>query len=256
MTSSDIRTMTPARNTWSLQQAARIAGAAYLITYAPLYSLFFVKPKLFVAGDVARTASNIMAHEQLFRVTIVLDLLTVAGCVILNLALYELLAPVHRSLARVAAFWRLVESAVYAAITVSSFVVLSVLSGADYLQAFDLRQLQALSRLFLSARTSGFWVAMLFLSLGSTIYCYLLVRSRYITRALAYSGLVGSALGVLGLLAYFLFPESVAATFAAVRALPAAALVLLALIFAPIYGFEIIVGFWLLVKGVRIPEHT
>lgn len=197
-----------------------------------------------------------MAHAHLFRVTIVLDLLTVAGCVILNQALYELLAPVHRSLARLALLWRLVESAVYAATTVSGFVVLSALSGADYLQAFEPRQLQALARLFLGVRTPGFWVAMLFLLLGSTIYCYLLVRSRYIPRALAYCGLVGSALGVLGLLAYFLFPESVAATFAAIRALPAAALVLLGLIFAPIYGFEIIVGFWLLVKGVRIPERT
>jgi hypothetical protein len=245
--------MTPA---WTPQQAAKIAGAAYLLTYAPVYSWLFVYPKLFVAGDVARTASNIMAHAQLFRVTIILNLLTVAGCVILNVALYELLAPVHRSLARLAAFWRLVEQAVYGAITVSSFVVLSVLSGADYLKAFEPRQLQALARLLLGAGSSGFWVAMFFLSLGSTIYCYLLVRSRYIPRALAYSGLVASALGVLGLFSYFLFPAFIMASFAAVRALPAAGLALLALILVPIFSFEFTIGLWLLVKGVRIPEHT
>ncbi len=245
--------MTPA---WTTQQAARIAGAAYLITYAPMYSLFFVYPKLIVAGDVARTASNIMAHAQLFRVTIILDLLTVAGCVVLNVALYELLAPVHRSLARLAAFWRLTEQAVYGAITVCKFVVLAVLSGAGYLQVFEPGQVQALARLFMGVNSYGFWIAMWFLALGSTINFYLLVRSRYIPKVLALSGVAASAVAVLGILAWFLFPASVAAAFAAVRALPAAALVLLALIFAPIYGFEIIAGLWLLVKGIRIPEHT
>lgn len=248
-----ISTMTP---TWSLQQAARIAGAAYLITNVTAeFNLFFVRPRLFVAGDVARTASNIAAHAQLYRVAIVMDLLTVAGCVVLNLALYELLAPVHRSLARLALLWRLVESAVYAAITMSSFVVLSVLSGADYLQAFEPRQLQALVRLFLGAKTSGFWIAMLFLGLGSAIYCYLLVRSRYIPRVLALSGVAASVLGTLGLFSYFLFPGFVMASFEAVRALPAAGLALLALILVPIFSFEFTIGFWLLIKGVRIPEH-
>jgi hypothetical protein len=32
--------------------------------------------------------------------------------------------------------------------------------------------------------------------------------------------------------------------------------VLLALIVVPILSFELTIGTWLLVKGVRIPEHT
>jgi hypothetical protein len=76
----------------------------------------FVRPRLFVAGDVGQTAGNIMAHAQLYRASISMDLLTAAGVVVLNVALYELLAPVHRSLARLAAFWRLMESAVYGAV--------------------------------------------------------------------------------------------------------------------------------------------
>lgn len=53
-----------------------------------------------------------------------------------------------------------------------------------------------------------------------------------------------------------LFPAFVASGSAAVRALPAGALALLAVIFAPILAFEIILGLWLLVKGVRIPEAS
>jgi hypothetical protein len=245
--------MTPA---WTPQQAARIAGAAYLITNFTSDPLLFVGPKLVVAGDIARTASNIMEHAMWFRVTIVLNLLTVAGCVILNVALYELLAPVHRSLARLAAFWRLVEQAVYGAITVGSFVVLSVLNGADYVQAFEPRQLQGLARLLLGATSSGFWVAMFFFSLGSTIYCYLLLKSRYVPRLLALSGVAASSLSVVVVLTRFLFPAFVTAAFAGVRSLPIPALVLFALILVPIFSFEFTIGSWLLVKGVHIPEHT
>ena len=97
---------------------------------------------------------------------------------------------------------------------------------------------------------------MLFLFLGSTVYCYLLVRSRYVPRGLARFGIAGSALGALYVLARFLFPASVAATVTAFLALPAFALALLAMVVVPIMTFEFTLGVWLLVKGVRIPERT
>jgi Domain of unknown function (DUF4386) len=229
----------------------------YLITDATaIFSEFFVRSTLIAGSDAARTASNIVAHAQLFRVGVVFDLLTGAGCVILNLALYELLAPVHRSLARLAALWRLAEVSVGGAIAVSSFMVLSLLSGADYLQAFQPRELQALARLFVGAQPYGYMIVLLFFGFGSTTYMVLLVKSRYVPKALALLGLGGSVLVVLFALTRMLFPASVAAAAAAVRALPAVALGSLAVIFAPIIGFEIILGLWLLVKGVRIPEHA
>lgn len=246
--------MTLRHQTFSPQLAARIAGAAYLITNVTAeFNLFFVRPRIFVAGDVARTASNIMAHAQLYRLAIIMDLLTVAGVVVLNVALYELLAPVHRSLARLAAFWRLVESSVYGAIVVCSFVILSALSGDDYLQAFEPRQLQALVRLLMSAKASGFWIAMLFLGLGSAVYCCLLVKSRYVPRALALSGIAACALFVPAIFVYFLFPAFFAAGAANLLALPTVALVLLGLILVPIFSFEFTIGFWLLIKGVKVP---
>src|ERR1700730_3605480 len=251
-----IRTMTLGPDTLPPQRAARIAGAVYLIVNATaIFSDFFLRSKLIVAGDVAQTTSNLTAPAQLFRVAIFFHLLPIAGDVILNFALYELLAPVNRSLARLSAMFRMAEVSVYGAITVC-YVVLSVLSGAGYLQAFEPRQLQALVRLLLSARASGFWIAILFLSVGSTINFYLLVRSHYVPKLLAFLGVAASGLIVLNILASFLFPGWIEATFAAVQALPVVAKVLLALIFVPIFSFEFTLGFWLLVKGVRVPEQT
>ena len=238
------------------RRAARIAGAAYLITDATSILAIVVRSRLIVSGDAARTAGNIAAHARLFRVGIVADLLTGAGVVILNLALYELLAPVQRSLARLAALWRLVEVSVGSAIAVSGFMVLSLLSGADFLQAIPPRELPALASLLVGAQTSGYLIVLFFAGLGSTIYTYLLVRSRFVPKPLALLALSGSLLVGLFPLTRMLFPALPAATVAAVRALPGIAPVGFALILVPIVAFELLLGLWLLVKGVRIPVET
>lgn len=249
---TDTKTFRP--HGFTPRRTAAVAGAAYLVTYVmSVFAEFYVRPTL-IAGDAARTASNIVAHAQLFRIALVADLLTGAGVVILNLGLYELLAPVHRSVARFAAFWRLVEVAVGSAITVSGFIVLSLLSGADYLRAFDARELQSLARLFVAAHASGYAIVLLFYSFGSTTYMYLLVRSRYVPQTLAVLSLAGSALVAVFALTRLLFPNIVAAGSTAVRNLPPIALVLLAAIFVPIFLFEAALGLWLLVKGVRVPN--
>ena len=49
-------------------KAARIAGALYLSLAATApFSLIYVPGKLIVRGDATATASNILAHETLFR---------------------------------------------------------------------------------------------------------------------------------------------------------------------------------------------
>lgn len=228
---------------FSLRQAARVAGAAYIITGATaVFAEFFVRSTLIAGGDAARTANNIVANAQLFRVGIVCDLLTWAGVIVLNLALFELLAPVHRSLALLAAFWRLAEASVYGAITVSSFLVLALLTGPDYVQAFEPHQLQALARLLLGAHSSGYVIGMVFFGFGGTTYGYLLVRSRYVPTALALFGVAASVLVLFCLLAGILSPAFAAAVTVMYWG-------------PPIFIFEVTLGLWLLVKGVRIPEH-
>lgn len=95
---------------------------------------------------------------------------------------------------------------------------------------------------------------LLFYGFGSAVYMYLLFRSRYVPRALALLGLAGSALAALFALTRILFPAFVMAGGAAVRALPAAALALLAPVFVPLILFEAALGLWLLVKGARVPR--
>jgi hypothetical protein len=99
-------------------------------------------------------------------------------------------------------------------------------------------------------------MVLLFFGFGSTTYMYLLVRSRYIPKPLALLGLVGSALVAVFALARMLFPAPSAAASMAIRGLPPVALALLGLLFVPILAFEILIGAWLLVKGVRRPDRA
>ena len=88
--------------------AARVAGLAYLITFATVvYVNFGIHDRLIVANNAPETARNILAHEPLFRIGIAGDLIYCAGVVVLLTALYVILKPVNRGLALLAAFWRL-----------------------------------------------------------------------------------------------------------------------------------------------------
>src|SRR5262245_45269683 len=71
-------------------KAARIAGAVYLsmVLTAP-FSLIYVPNKLIVRGDATASASNILAHETMFRLSIFGDLIGHVIFICLGIALYR-----------------------------------------------------------------------------------------------------------------------------------------------------------------------
>src|SRR3954469_2692272 len=99
----------------SQSKAARLAGILYLIAMATgLFAEFYVRfpSTLIVSGDAAKTASNIIANERLFRIGIANNIITFAIDVILIWALYVLLKPVNGNLALLAVLFRLVETTI------------------------------------------------------------------------------------------------------------------------------------------------
>ncbi len=74
----------------STRNPGRVAGFWYLllVILGPL-RLVYIPNKLFVSGNAAATASNIAAHEWLFRFGIVADLLGAVVLMFLTLALYR-----------------------------------------------------------------------------------------------------------------------------------------------------------------------
>ncbi len=228
----------------SQYKAARLAGLLYLIAMATgLFAEFYVHfpSTLIVSGDAAKTVSNIMANERLYRIGIANNIITFAIDVALIWALYVLLRPVNRNLALLAVFFRLVETTMACVAIVNYYVAMQFVSDADHLKAFDSNQTQALSVLH-DTYALTFNVVAIFLGLGSTIFNYLLFKSGYIPKVLAAWGIFSSLLLLISQFAIIIFPE-VEETI-----IPAC--------YGPIAIDEIALGFWLLFKGANIPKIT
>lgn len=204
-----------------------------------IFSQVFVLGRIVVPGDAAATANNLLASEGLFRLGIAIDVITFVSDVVIAWAFYELLKSVDKALALLGAFLRIADGAILAVTTFNGLITLRLLSGVDYLHAFDASQLQSLARLFVSARGVGFDVGFVFLGSGSTVFAYLLFKSRYVPRALAGWGIFSSLALAVGSLAVILFPW-----FAANASM---------IYMVPMFFYEVPLGLWFLIKGVRAP---
>ena len=74
----------------STSKNARVAGLLYLSLLTAPLRLMYIPSTLFVSGNATATANNIAAHEMLFHVGIVSDLLTGTLGLVVGLALYLL----------------------------------------------------------------------------------------------------------------------------------------------------------------------
>jgi hypothetical protein len=223
----------------SQRKAARVVGLAYLLAIPPaVFAEFYVLGQLIVYNNAVESAHNIMAHERLFRLGTASNLTVFAIDVVLITALYVVLKPVNRNLALLAAFWGLIETGVLVVALLNDFEALRLLSGADYLRVFEPDRLQALARLSSSAHGAGYNVGLVFAGLRSTLFCYLWFRSNLIPKTLAGWGVFASALMGASAFAFIIFPELTK-------------IITIEVYGGPIFFFELTMGFWLLLKGIR-----
>jgi Domain of unknown function (DUF4386) len=223
----------------SQRKAAKVVGFSYLCALPPaIFAEFYVRTQLIAFDNVAQTARNITAHEPLFRLGIASNLIVFTVDVVLIMALCVVLMPVNRSLALLATGWGLVETAILVVVTLSDFDVLRILSGAAYLRALDADQLHVLMGLAVASHDATYRVGLVLAGLRSTAFCYLWFTSRFIPRPLAVWGMFASFL--MGACAF------------AFIILPGLARVIGVEIYgAPIFFFELTMGLWLMMRGLR-----
>ena len=223
----------------SQREAAKVVGFTYLFALAPaIFAEFYVRTQLIVFDNAAQTARNIVAHERLFRLGIASNLTVFAIDVVLITALYVVLKPINRRLALLAAGWGLIETTILVVTTLTDFDVLRILSGADYLRAFEVDRLQALAGLSISAHGAVYNVGLVFAGLRSTVFCYLWLRSGFIPKALAGWGVFASFLIGACAFAFIIYPEL-------------ATVVSVGIYGGPIFVFELTMGCWLLFRGLQ-----
>ena len=173
---------------------ARIAGVLYLIiTVAAAFAEVFVRGKLVIYGDAAATATNILAHERLYRLAGAADLIAFTCDAAVALIFYQLLKPVSRSLSLFAACFRLLHVAIVAVNTLSHFAPLVLLGGDRFLTAFNTDQLQALALVSLSLHGTGYNIGLVFFGFHCLLIGYLICRSVFLPR------IRGALLAIAGL---------------------------------------------------------
>jgi hypothetical protein len=213
---------------------ARMAGAIAWITTTSGFAAV-VSGKLVVYGDAAATAHNILAHELLFRLAVVGDVIALLY-VAYTLLLYNLFNPVNRNLSLLAALFSLVGCAVGAVMCVFQVAPLVVLGGVQSSSAFWVEQLQWLALMFLQLHAQGSNISMVLFGTYNLLIGYLIFRSTFLPRVL---GVLLAFLGLCYLINCF-------ANFLA----PAFAAHLVPYILVPGVA-EIWLALWLLVMGVN-----
>jgi hypothetical protein len=220
--------------------AAKVAGwsglLAFVVVVVGNYAL--LNP-LLVLADAAKTAQNILAHQTQFRAALICFITYGIGAVVLSTALYIIFAPVNRGLALAGALFRLVFAILWLIAPLNSLAALRLLGDAPYLKIFEPDRLQALARVQIAGSFDDYYVGLPFFGLAATVCAWLWLKSKYIPRGLSIFGVIASPWCVVCAVIFLIFPQF-------------NKIVNDYIFDSPMALFELIVSFWLLIKGLRL----
>ena len=113
-----------------LKKTARLAGWLYLvIVLASVYGHMYVPSQIFVMGDAAATANNILSNQFLFTSCIVAGLIETTAFLLLALTLYRLLKEINGHQAKLMAALMGVQVPLAVVFAVVKFMALMVLKN-------------------------------------------------------------------------------------------------------------------------------
>lgn len=222
---------------------ARAAGVAYLvIIVAGILAEFVIRGNLIVRGDAGATAMNITGSPLLFRSSLVSEFVMLCCDVFVALALFVVFREVDRSLALLAAFFRLVHAAIVGVNLLNTYIPLLLLGDAAHLEVLGTAQRHALALTFLDAHAYGYAVGLVFFGVQCWVMARLILKAEFVPNVLGWLLLVAGA-GYL--------VDSVGRTILMDYA--AYENVFGAIVLAPALIGELAFCGWLLVRGGRVP---
>jgi hypothetical protein len=164
---------------------ARAAGLFYLLaSAASVFGLRYVPESIDVPGDPAKTLTNIMASESLFRLGIVVGLVGFALWLFVPFFLYKLLSPVDKNAAALMVAFGVASVPIVFVALSNRFNVLSLIDGAHYRTILSPEQLQTQVMLSIDAYNNAILIAFIFMGLWLFPYGYLVFKSGFLPKAL------------------------------------------------------------------------
>ncbi|MCK5217917.1 DUF4386 domain-containing protein [bacterium] len=226
----------------SLRQAGIVTGVAMLImAIAATFATDLLIGRLVVPGDAVATFTNIQNAEMVFRGGLLSWLVVLICDVLVAWGLYILLKPVNQSLSLLTAWLRLVYVAMLGTAILNLVVVLSLVSGDNYLAALGADQLQAHVLLFLNAFDSMWSVGLAVFGFHILLLGYLVYKSGYMPKWIG-------ALLLLAFLGYFIshFVSLLIPNFENYEYIIGMIFIL------PMILGEVGLGVWLLIKNAKL----
>lgn len=217
---------------------SRLAGTTFLLYIATgIGSMYMMSQVTAGAEGAAARLAAIAQHEMAHRVNVLLTLLQAACAVILGVTLYALTRDEDRELALLGLCSRFTEGVIAVVSTVNGLALLRLATANRGATGADAASVQGLESLLKEADSATFLITATCFAIGSTLFCYLLLRARTIPVSLAWVGLIASVLLVIGLPLGILGIVQAGMT-----------------IWMPMLVFEIWFALWLIFKGVAAPQ--
>lgn len=227
----------------SQRKSALTAGLSLVImALAAFFSYGFVHGSLVVQGDAGATFDNILSSSSLFKSEILGWVIILIADVLVAWALYVYLEPLNKSLSVLAAWLRLIYSAILGIAIMSLIVVLLLSRHMDDLSSFKVEQIQALMMLGFEAFEAIWSVGLILFGGHLLIVGYVAFKSVGIPKIISLLLLLAGIGYMLIHLGETLLPEY------------EGVISVLNLVFTlPMVVGELGFGVWLLFRGGRLP---
>ncbi len=216
----------------AIQSRDRTIGLVYLGYFVAAFTAAYLAKGIVVPADGAATATNLFAHESLFRASVALTFASNVLYVVLIALFYRLFAPVNRGLSWLAAALGLVGCTVQIFAAIFQWAPLVILGVGPWSSAMLPGQLQALSLLSLKLYGETFNLSLVLFACYDIALGTLIFRSRLLPRWLG-AWMMIAGVGWLS----FLWPPFAVSVARIVMPLGALA--------------EMALMLWLLIKGVN-----
>jgi len=219
-------------------KSTRVLGVAFLLQFITSFSSgVFLKAAWYVDGNMEETMHNIAANPVLFRAHIFLDMLTALGVAFLGTILYLTLRKQNEKMALTALGFYWLEVALLAVSRMDAFSLLrlsqeSAVSG----QAAELLFLGQVA--YESMDFAGNTLHMLAFCPGGIMFYYLLFKSGIVPKWISLWGLVTVFPILFGTISQ-MFGYTIPFVF-----------------YLPYVPFELVIGVWILIKGVETTEEN
>ncbi len=164
---------------------ARVAGLGLLLMFfAAVFSNFVVVEGLIIPTDAAKTAAKILENPTLFRFGMIGFFVVLVCDVLVTWALYLYMKQLNDNLSLLAAYFRLVYTAIFAVAILHLYQMLLILQNTN--TAFTTQQIEVQALMSYDSFQLGWLIGLLFFGFHLLTLGYLILTTNHVPRAIGF----------------------------------------------------------------------